>query len=168
MSKKIIKKIPQDVLEKIRLLLDEMINLFMPYLVKLTPQERQALAKMEDGTIKFLEMSHGLAVDYPDLFPTYMKAAVFGEKFSTVHELSCFISKLNNFRDNVCDTEMLAGNHAMEFAEAFYQTVRIAARRDLPAARVIYEELKPRFSSRKLRRRKAAAGDGRQLELFGS
>ena len=163
-----IKKIPEDVLQRIQLKLDEMIDLLKPYLVVLTSEERQALTKIEEETYRFLEMSHGLAVDYPDLFPSFMKAAVFGENFSTVTELSGFANKLNNFRDSISDTEMLAGNHAMEFALAFYHTVKMAARRDIPGAKVIFEELKPRFLSRKLKRRKAAPGDGRQLELFGS
>ena len=168
MSKKTIKKIPEDVLQKIQLKLDEMINLLQPYLVVLTAQERQALAKMEEETLKFLEISHGFAVEYPDLFPSFMNTAVFKEKFSAVHALSCFAGRLNNFRDHICDTEMLAGSHAMEVAMTFYQTVKMAARRDIPGARVIFEELKPRLPSRKLRTRKAAAEDERQLELFES
>ena len=166
MGKKSIKKIPEDVLQRIQSKLDEMIGLLKPYLVILTAEERQALAKIEKETFRFLEMSHGLAVDYPDLFPSFMKAAVFGENFSTVHELSGFIGKLNNFRDGMIDTEMLAGNYAMEFALAFYHTVKIAARRDIPGARVIFEELKLKFPSKK--HRKVSAGDPRQLELFGS
>ena len=164
-NKRAFRKIPVDVIQIARQKLDEIINLLGPYLLTLTPGERQALVKIGDESFKFLRSSHELAVDYPDLFPAFMQAAVFKEEFSTVNELWGFISKINNLRDDINDTEMLAGNNALEFAIAFYHTVKIAARRDIPGARIIFEELKPKFSIKKKTRQKVINDEG-QRELF--
>ena len=153
-KRRVARKIPAEIMENAQIKLSEIISMLEPYLVTLSPPERQALGRMKEGSLKFLELSHGLAVEYPDLFPSFMKAAVFGEEFSAVHELAAFSSKINTLRDSISDTEILAGNRALEFAMAFYNTVKIAARRDLPGAKVILEELKPKFPSGRRRQRR--------------
>ena len=164
-NKRVVKKIPAEVILNTLHNLDDLINLLEPYLLILTPGERDALVKIGDGSFRFLELSHELAVDYPDLFPAFMQAAVFKEEFSTANELWSIINKINKLQEKINDTEMLAGNRALDFAIAFYQTVKIAARRDIPGARVIYEELKPRFPTKRQRQQKIIK-DERQPELF--
>lgn len=144
-----IKKIPVEVLINAQKRLDEVINIVEPYVVALTPSERQTLVKIGAESIKFLELAHTFAVEYPGLFPIFRKAAVFKEEFFTVRELWTFGNKLEQLKSNVSDTEMAAGSHALETALDFSHTVKIAARHDIPGARVIYEELKPRFPSKR-------------------
>jgi len=122
---------------------------------------------METESIKFLEVSHGIALENSELFPTFIKTAVFREEFSTAHQLWLVVNKINQLKENINDTGMLAGNYAMETALIFYQTVKIAALHDIPGARVIYEELKPAFHSRKrsLRKVKLSKSEA-QPELF--
>ena len=152
-GRKAIKKIPAEVLNGVISKLDEVISMLDPYLVVLTLPERQGLIKIGDGSFSFLELSHEFAVEYPDLFPAFMEAAVFKEEFFTVQKLWSFFNKLSQLRDNISDTKMAAGSHALDTALAFYQTVKIAARCDLPGARVIYEELKPKVPARRQRRK---------------
>ena len=145
--------------------LDELMNLLQPYLVVLTPPERLALFKMGEECFDFIKQSHELAVDYPELFPEFKKAAIFSEAFFIVHELWILIKKINHLRDIINDTEMLAGSYAFEVAMAFYNTIKIAARHDIPGAKVIYEDLKPKFPVKKRKKAKAVK-DKRQPELF--
>ena len=146
---KLINKIPPEVLYNARMKLDETMTLLEPYLVRLAPSERRTLVKMEAKSLKFLEFTHELAVEYPDLFPTFAREDVFREEFVTVRELWALGAKLELLSNRVCDAEMAAGTHTLETAEAFFQTVKIAARHDIPGARAIYEDLKLRFPSRR-------------------
>ena len=136
-----------------------------PYLVDFNPEERQVLVEIGTEAYSFLEKSYKLAFENPPLFPAFVKSTVFGEDFSIVRELRSFAGKLDMFLNNVIDMEMAAGNNALEAALVFYQTLKIAARRDIPGARVLYEELKPGCPPRRQGRRKTVRNE-RQLELF--
>ena len=131
------------------------MEMLEPYLVVLTRADRQVLVKMRAETFKFVELSYGLAVEYPELFPSFKETAIFKEEFITARELWSFDNKLNRLKDTIIDTEMAAGSNVLETALAFYHTVKIAARRDIPGARTIYEELKPGFPSRRRRQQQA-------------
>ena len=143
------KKIPAKVLFDAQLLLDDVKRMLEPYLVVLTQEERQDLVNMGVGAFKFLEKSHEFAVEYPGLFPVFTEAELFKEEFFAVRELWTFKNKLNQLIETVTDTEMTASGHALKTALDFYHTVKIAARRDFPGARVIYEELKPSLPVKK-------------------
>ena len=127
--------------------LDELMNMLGPYFVVLSPPERQSLLKMGRGSFKFAELAYGLAVEHPELFPGFLKAGILGEDFSIARELWALAAKLNQLKDRLQDTELAAGNYALQAAFSFYQTVKIAAKRDIPGASVIYEELKSRRPS---------------------
>jgi hypothetical protein len=165
MSKKIIKKIPLETLQNAHQKLDEIENLLKPYLISLEADERHALIKMEEESYRFLELSYRLTVDCPELFPAFMKAAVFKEEYSAANELSGFFKKMDDLKNKIRDTEMLAGSHALEYAFAFYDTVKIAARRDIPGSGVIDEELKSRLPSRSRRYQKRNGGNCSTAEL---
>ena len=162
-----VKKIPPEVLYNTRSRLDELIDVFEPYHVVLAPDERRSFGNMDVEFIKFLELSYGLAVECPRLFPAFMDREVFKEEFFTTSQLWMLINRINQLRDNIWDTEMLLGSRTIEIAVAFYKIVKMAARHDIPGAKVIFEELKPVFPSVNRRRRKPKAEeDDRQLYLF--
>ena len=169
MSNKPFIKIPPCVLFYAGIKLDELGKILEPYLVVLTPPERQDLIKIETETIEFLKLSHVYAVENPWLFPVFIKEAIFRKDLFAAHGLWLFINRIDQLKDNIIDTETLTGNHALETALAFYRIVKIAARRDIPGAKVVFEDLKPasRFRKRK-KQKKAAENDERQLELFES
>ena len=167
MRSRTIAKIPPEILHDIHSRLDELLYLLKPYLIALTPPERRTLSKIGTESIKFLEMSHQFADKNPGLFPAFRKAASFREEFYTAQELRMVISKIDRLKDTINDTEMLAGNYALETALIFYNIVKIAARHDIPGTRVIYEELKPAFPVGRRRQRKGKTeNDEGQLELF--
>jgi len=151
MSKKVTNKIPLPVLKNARRKLDELMDMLAPYLVTLSPTERQPLVKMRADYLKFIDVSYGLALENPELFSGFFETVTFGEDFSAAHELLSFAAALNQLRDNMSDTEMAAGNCGLQAALAFYNTVKIAARHNIPGVRMIYEKLKSR---RPLGRRK--------------
>ena len=167
MSRKLIKKFPIAVLKNAQVKLDEVFVMLRPYLIVLSQPERQTLVKMEAKSFKFIELSHEIAYGNPELFPDFVKLTIFEEEFIIAMELIALGNKLNQLKSFMNDTEVTAGNHALEAAFSFYQLVKIAERRDIPGASVSYEELKPsRPSGNKKKKRRKAVKDERQLELF--
>lgn len=169
MDSKSFKKIPADILKNVQIKLDDVYGLLMPYLVRFTVPERKALAKIGKESITFLELSHRIAVNNSELFPSFLKISIFRKEFSIAHELWSVMARIDELREAINDTEMLAGNFALETALTFYKTVKIAARHDIPGAGVIYEELKSAFYSLKSGQQKSRPkSDKRQPELFES
>ena len=156
MNKKTVYKIPVEIIQQAKSKLDEVMNVLDPYFISLTPPERQMLACIGSESAEFLELSHNLAVYYPDLFPDFMKESIFKKIFSITRELWDFKIKIDQLSDIIHDTEMLVSDCALDFALDYYKTVKIAARRDLPGARCIFDELKPRFPPRNQRKRKVS------------
>ena len=136
--------------------LEEVMTMLGPYLVVLSPMERQVLVEMDDEYVNFIEVSYGLAAESPDLLGCFLQTGNFREDFSIVQGLLRLAAKLNEFKHSISDTEMAAGNYGLQAALAFYNTIKIAARHDIPGTRVIFEELKARRPQgrRKLRRNK--------------
>ena len=160
--------IPPEVLRKAQVKLDEASKVLKPHLVVLTPIERLAFRKSGPELIKFLELSHSLAIESPGLFPAFLNKEAFRDEYFTTCELWILVNKINQLGEHVSDTKMLSGNRTLEIAIAFYQTVKMAARRDIPGSREIFSELKSAFppGTKKLKKIEEKNKD-RQLELFG-
>jgi len=144
MIKKVInKKVPLAVLRDAQVKVDEVMGMLAPYCTAQSSPEREAMIRKGPEFFKFMELSCRLAVENSDLISGFTESAVLGKDCSIVRELWIFIAKLNQLKNNIYDMEIAAGSPVLQAALAFYQTVKIAARRDIPGARLIYEELKP-------------------------
>ena len=142
-------KLSRDLLITVQAKLDELKRLLGPSLVTLPVQERKLLGKIESQTIDFLNLSLEMAQSNPELFPMYLEISGFQEKIILTCELWQIIKKIDSLRESINDINTLIGCDVMENALMFYSNVRIAARRDIPGARAIYDELKTAFPSRK-------------------
>jgi hypothetical protein len=150
-----VKKIPSAVLVNARSKLNEAMDLLMPYLITLSPDERQTLVNMGADSVEFLEKAHDLTVKYSKLIPRLMKSSVFAEESATIRELDLLINKLKLLEDSLSDIQLIMGGDVLEIALDFYHTIKIAAMRDIPGAGVVYEELKPWFPFKKNAHKKA-------------
>ena len=166
-DKRLLLKIPPEVLYKARKKLDEIFKILRPHLVVLTPSERLSLRKTGCGFMNFLGLSHAFSVESPELFPAFMETEVFREEYFRTHELWTLVNVINQLREYVSDIEMLSESRTQETAMAFYQMVKIAARHDIPGARVVFDELKSAYpSANGGRRKQKREEDEGQLELF--
>ena len=144
-----IKKTSLELILNAQSILDELAKLLGPCLVSLTAPERKLLHKIGAKSVEFLKMSHGMALGNLELFPESLDISSFGERSALTGELWTLFNKIDSLREKIVDTKTLIGNHAMESALAFYNTVKIAARRDIPGVRVVFEELKTLFPPRR-------------------
>jgi hypothetical protein len=151
-----VQAIPQNVLAEAQAKIQEVLTLLSPYLLALTPAERQGMPKMGEKTIGFVEKAYDFAKQNPNLVPPYLGIAAFGTDFTDAHGLWTLHNMVLQLEEGVGDTEMSAGSEAYQAALVFYKSVKMAAAQDIPGAKAVYEELKPRFPGGK---RKAGETD---------
>jgi hypothetical protein len=144
-----VQAIPQDVLTQAQTKIQEVLTLLSPYLLALTPAERQGMPKMGEKTISFVEKAYDFARQNPNLAPPYLEMGAFGTDFTDAHGLWSIHNLVMQLEEGIGDTEMTAGSEAYQAALVFYKSVKMAAAQDIPGAKAVYEELKTRFPSGK-------------------
>jgi hypothetical protein len=137
--------IPSTILTQAQTKIDEAKTLLAPYLLALTPAERRELPKMGEKTIGFVEKAFDFARQNPNLVPPYLDVDAFGVDFSDAHGLWSLLNSVEQLKEGLDDTEMIAGSEAYQAALVFYKSVKMAARQDIPGAKAVYEELRTRF-----------------------
>jgi hypothetical protein len=143
--------IPSDVLEEVQHMIQEISNKLEPYVLALTPSKRQAIPKMGQKSLGFVEKAQEYAKKNPQFCPGFLNNGAFEMELSTAHELWKFTNFVKQLAENLEDTELAAGSQAYLAALAFYESVKMAAKREVPGAKAIYEELRVRFPRRKHR-----------------
>jgi hypothetical protein len=119
-----------------------------PYLIALTPQERQNLAKMSDKTLAFVSKTLSYCGSNPEFAPPYLNTTELSRDFEAARMLDEFENLLAPIESGLSDTIMLAGSEAYVASLSYYNTVKNGARLDVPSAKTIYEDLSKRFPQR--------------------
>jgi hypothetical protein len=140
-----VQAIPSTVLTQAQTKIDEARALLAPYMLALTPAERQGMPKMGEKTIGFVEKTYNFARQNPTLVPPYLEVDAFGVDFADAHGLWTLLNSVQQLEEAIDDTEMAAGSEAYQVALVFYKSVKMAAAQDIPGAKAVYEELKTRF-----------------------
>ena len=119
-----------------------------PHLVSLTPDERMELPKMGDKTVSFVTKNFEYSGENPEMVPVYVDKAKLGTDVNGVIELRGYYLPLQQICDALSDSIMLAGSEAYVSALSIYNVVKDAAKRGVPGAQTIYEDLRSRFPGR--------------------
>lgn len=137
--------IPEEVQKEIRECLTKARTLMAPYAQSLTPHQRQAKAKMSDGTEAFVMKSLDFMSSDPQFNPPFIDVAELKKDLDAYFQLKPFDTAAKQLSDEFSDTVMMAGSEAYTTALAYYNSVKLAARMNVPGAKAIYEELRKRF-----------------------
>ncbi len=116
-----------------------------PYLIALTPKEREEIPKMGDKTLAFVTKAAELASANPALFPGYVDVAGLQLDADTSAELLPVYSALAGLTLDVESTRMLAGSEGYVGALQVYGGFQGAAAAGQPAAQSAVAQLSPRF-----------------------
>jgi hypothetical protein len=100
---------------------------------------------MGEKTLSFMEKAHEFAVQNPNLCPPYLNMEAFNTDFADVHNLLTLNNVTLQLHEYTDDTAMTSGSEAYQAALVFYNSVKMAARQDIPGAKAVYEELRKRF-----------------------
>jgi hypothetical protein len=117
-----------------------------PHLIALTPVERQQIPKMSDGSIPFVQKALEYAQTNPTLVPSFLNVSELKVDFDAVELLLQVFRPIEKLHMNLQDTITLSGSEAYVASLAFYQSVKQAAKMNVPGAKAVAEGLKPRFA----------------------
>jgi hypothetical protein len=137
--------IPKELVEQALRKVDEAMGLLDPFLYSLTPDNRQTMLKMGDKSLAFVEKAKELAVTNPQFCPSYLNIDDLDIDLADAVNLRTLDNRLQQFSCKIDDTVMLAGSEAYTQALSFYNSVKQAARDNVPGAQPLFEELKKRF-----------------------
>ena len=140
-----IKITPED-LDKINAAVAELNNTLKPLLVSLTPDERREIPKMGDGTAPFVEKVMDYAKSNPEFAPPYMDVPEMEVDLNAVQALTTVYRPLLQLMHQLDDSIMLSGSEAYVASLAYYNSVKIGSRMNVPNAKAIYDDLKKRFA----------------------
>jgi DNA mismatch repair ATPase MutL len=138
-------QIPAETLSKVKANLKECAELLKPYLIALTPADRQDLPKMSDKTLPFVEKVFDYAGTNPEFAPAYLSIPELKTDLTAYKELADLSQLAEPLCDNLRDTQMLSGSEAYTAALAYYNSVKQAAKMNVPNAKTILEDLSKRF-----------------------
>ncbi len=146
--------IPPSELQQVLFKLQEISTILKPYLIALTPEERKTIPKMSDKTQPFVEKALDYALSNPEFTPAYMSVPELQIDMKAVQDFTAIMQLLQPICDNVSDTEMLSGSEAYLAALTYYNSVKHAAKSNVPSAKAIYEDLSKRFEAQKAKGKK--------------
>jgi hypothetical protein len=123
-------------------------GMLAPICVTLTPDQRQQILKMGPATIPFVNAVSSNTQQNPQFIPSYVDAAELVKDVTAVKDLTTISNMLAKIVQLLDDTIMLAGSEAMVASLPIYQTIKLAAKNNVPGAEVVYnvlKELLPQF-----------------------
>jgi hypothetical protein len=121
------------------------IKAALPFLVNLTADERRSGLKMGDKSLAFVSKCLEYASAHPNLVPPYLNVAEFQKDHDLREQLLHIIRELNTLVEAVDDTILALGKEEFEQALIFYNSVKQAAKGNVPGTGAIVEDLAERF-----------------------
>lgn len=117
----------------------------LPFLINLTKEERITLPKLGPASLAFDEQCASYMASEPNLVPPFVIPAEVAKDRALRVQLEDMFREAKRFCEKLDDTRMLVGSEIWMANLSFYQMVRQGAKRDVPGADTIYDDLKERF-----------------------
>ncbi len=133
---------------KINQAIDTLDTILLPKLVNLNAKERQAIPKMGDGSVSFVQKCIIHMEQNPDLIPKYINVSDMKIDVEAVETLFKFQSSLGKSANMLDDSILLSGSEALVYALTFYNYIQGAAKANVPGADVIYKDLRVQFTNK--------------------
>ena len=146
MDNKINYSIPPEVIAEASTKLNEVAKVLKPYLIALTPTERQELPKMSDGTLPFVQKCLGYCRSNPEFAPSFVDFDGLATDMKVYEQLLPLYRLVLQLENQINDTSMEAGAESFVSALSYYNSVKYAARMDAPGAKAIADDLSKRFA----------------------
>ncbi len=141
--------IPEEVVTLATQRLNEAAEALQPYLIALTPDQRKEMAKMSDKTVPFVEKNLEYCGSAPQFVPPFMDCEALYGDVKVTQQLTPLFRIVKGLSDGLDDTVMSAGSEAYINALNYYNSVKQAAKNNVPVAKSIYDDLSKRFEKTK-------------------
>lgn len=121
------------------------IDTILDFLINLTKDERIKLPKLGATSLAFDEQCASYMATAPNLIPPFVDPAEVTKDRNLRLVLADLLRETRKLCEKLDDSLLLVGSEIWMADLSFYQTVRQAAKRDVPGADTIYDDLKERF-----------------------
>ena len=145
MDNKINFSIPAETVTLVNESLATISTALKPYLIALSADERRELPKMSDKTQPFVDKALDYLSRAPEFAPPYMDVDGMRNDMTVHNQLMPLLRQVRMLSDNLDDTTMEAGAESYMAALMYYNSVKMAAKMDIPGAKSIYDDLSKRF-----------------------
>lgn len=146
MDNKINFSIPDEVISEVTTKLNDVVTALKPYLIALTPSERQELPKMSDGTLPFVQKALGYCASNNEFAPAFLDLEGMAMDMRAFEQLLPIYRQVVQLENKLNDTSMQAGAECYVAALSYYNSVKYATKMDAPGAKAIAEDLSKRFA----------------------
>jgi len=119
----------------------------LPFLIDLTPEEKQLLPRLGDKTQKFVEKTYELARQQSDFLPRSFSVEEMGKDLKLNSQLYSILTALNLLIKKVEDTYIETGSEAYDSALIVYNAAKHS--RVANGLEELVEEIGQRFSKKR-------------------
>lgn len=117
------------------------IKLAMPFLIKLSDNERKSLQMIDDGRKPFVEKSISLALRNPLLDPGAGLLDAAHKDYELYSFLSSVENELSQLFEMVHDTKQLVGSETYEVGRFIYLKAKMNVKMNVPGSQAIVDDL---------------------------
>ena len=121
------------------------IRALLPFLLNLTVQERKELFKLGDKGLGFDDKCRTYMANNSTLVPAFVTVAEVDKDRTLRTALLDLQRELASLLEAVDDTALVLGSEILMADLSFYANVRQAAKRGIPGAQTILDDLRERF-----------------------
>ncbi|GAB4329049.1 MAG: hypothetical protein OHK0038_03010 [Flammeovirgaceae bacterium] len=146
----------QSEIDKINAAIKTLSDILQPYLIALEAEDKAALPKIKDKTIAFAEKANQYIQNNPEFIPPYLDVNEFKKDYHAFNTLNQFLKPLVQLVSNLEDTATLCGSEALQAILMYYNSIKMAAKNNVPGAKSIYDDLSVRFEAQKALKKKDA------------
>lgn len=123
-------------------------QLIDPHVIELTDAEKLSLPKMGDAHSTFVMKALTYAQQNPALTPNYIDANELKSEADVHQRIWSIYQPLKQICDKLNNTMTFAGSDAYVGALSFYSSVKDAAKRGVPGAQSILDDLGKHFNTK--------------------
>jgi hypothetical protein len=116
--------------------------------INLTPEQRQRYARVAYEMIPWIEKCNHYMITNPVLKPAYIDIAEFNKDLKARTDLYPLFTKIRSLLEMLDDTILLLGSDLYTNSIAFYRSVGVSAKADVPGATSVYQDLAQQFPGR--------------------
>ncbi len=138
-------QLTEEELTTIRTSATNLNSILKPKLISLTDQQRSSIPKMGDKNVPFVGKTLDYAEKNPQFVPPFLNVPELRIDFTAVTVLSEFYNALYPIVSLISDTIMESGSEAYSASLLFYESIKLAAKMNVPGAKEIADDLGKRF-----------------------
>jgi hypothetical protein len=118
----------------------------LPFVIKLSANDRKTMPKMDDGRLPFVEKSLNYGKQQPLIIPPFTSIEELTNDLGLFNSTRLVAQELNSLSEMVNDTRTAVGSDAYQAALSIYNSAKGAVKMGIPGTQSIVDELGKLFT----------------------